>query len=61
MAEKVAQFRKQFHEKAYNEVEALIREAGFADMGMGSQVGGHDPNHPLVHNQLNVSVNNPAM
>ena len=61
VADKVAQFRKQFHEKAYNEMEALIREAGFGDMGMGSQLGGHDPNHPLVHNQLNASVNNPAM
>ena len=35
--------------------------AFFLGTRMGSQLGGHDPNHPLVHNQLNVSVNNLAM
>ena len=61
VAEKVARFRKQFHERAYDQMEGLIKEAGFADMGMGSQLGGHDPSHPLVWNQLNASVNNLAM
>ena len=42
-------------------MEKLIRDAGYGEMGMGSQLGGHDPNHPLVYNNLNISVNNLAM
>ena len=58
---KISQFKEEFNEKSYQEMEELIRNAGFGEMGMGSQLGGHDPNHPLVHNNLNISVNNLAM
>ena len=33
---KISQFKDDFNEKAYQEMEELIRNAGFGEMGMGS-------------------------
>ena len=33
---KISQFKEEFNEKAYQEMEELIRNAGFGEMGMGS-------------------------
>lgn len=53
-------FADQFYRQYEQKMETLVREAGYID-GVGSQVGGHDPNHPLCSNQLNLSVLNTMM
>jgi hypothetical protein len=47
--EAVRGFAEQFNRKYDKQMETLVREAGYVD-GIGSQVGGHDPNHPLCTN-----------
>ena len=61
MAAKMKEFEDVFLRRQYDKKEREIVEAGFGNDALGSQVGGHDPNHPLCWQQLNISVNNLAM
>ena len=38
-----------------------MARAGFGSQQLGSQIGGHDPNHPSCWQQLNISILNLAM
>jgi len=53
-------FQEQFKQRYEEQLEKMVREGGYVD-GLNSQVGAHDPNHPLLTNQLNLSVLNTMM
>ena len=58
---KVQQFEQEYKQLRYDKREQDVRDAGFGDEGMASQVGGHAPSHPSCWQQLNISINNLAM
>lgn len=53
----VKMFADRFKQEYELKMEKHVRKAGYG-LGIGSQAGGHDPNHPLCTNQLNLSVLN---
>ena len=53
-------FADQFNQQYELKMEKHVRKAGYG-LGIGSQAGGHDPNHPLCTNQLNLSILNQMM
>ena len=58
---KLRQFEQIFLKSRYDKKEQEIHAAGYGDEPIGSQKMGHDPNHPMCWQQLNISINNYAM
>ena len=57
---RVREFEDIFYKRQAKKLDDEIVKAGFS-LEIGSQIGGHDPHHPVCWQQLNISINNYMM